>query len=360
MRDFEETDGWDSAEGDGFGDGASVSEYDPLFSPWAALSGETASFERTAPAPGAGTDPLDAYAALSGESWAPPYADDRLSWEGASYAAGSAFDEAAFRPSGGRPSSWYATRWGEAWADYAQLTEAQRRLREGVITIPRPARRWPVIVREFAETVLLAVLIFLSVRASFQNFKVDGISMSPSLEDGEYLIVNKLSYAEVDLSVLDWLPFFDSGDNPVRHLWGKPSRGDVVVFRAPTSPDRDFIKRIIGTPGDTLEITPDGRVIVNGSVLDEPYANGQTTCNSSTCRWEIPESGSEAAYAQCGSANCYFVMGDNRQNSSDSRQGWLVPEENIIGKALITYWHDGGPELELAPNHGVQAAEPDD
>jgi len=225
-----------------------------------------------------------------------------------------------------------------------EFTELRRRLREETIVVPRRSRIWSVTIRELAETLLLAVLIFLAVRASMQNFRVEGQSMQPSLDDGEYLIVNKLTYSQIDTSLFDWLPFFDSGDSPVHHLWATPERGDVIVFRAPTNPDRDFIKRIIGVPGDTIEIeAPTGTVKVNGGPLDEPYIQGKTTCQSACGPWLVPE-------------KSYFVMGDNRQNSSDSRQGWYVPEENIIGKALITYWHDGNPELDLAPNHKVSLA----
>jgi signal peptidase I len=206
------------------------------------------------------------------------------------------------------------------------------------VAIPRPRRVWTVTTREVAETLLLAVLIFLAVRASMQNFRVEGASMEPSLDNGEYLIVNKLAYAEIDLSLFDWLPFYDSGDDPVRHLWSSPDRGDVVVFRSPTNVRRDFIKRIIGVPGDVVQIDrTDGVVTVNGEILDESYVDGKTTCSGSCGPWVVPE-------------RAYFVMGDNRQNSSDSRQGWFVPEENIIGKALITYWHDGNPDVDLAPN----------
>jgi signal peptidase I len=242
-----------------------------------------------------------------------------------------------------------------------RLTELQRRLREETVTLPKHERRWAVTIREVAETLLLAALIFLAVRASFQNFRVEGASMQPSLQDGEYLIVNKLSYAEVDLGALDWLPFFDSGDNPMRHLWGEPERGDVIVFRSPTSINRDFIKRVIGVPGDTVNIYPGaatGEVLVNGQRLDETYTQGQTNCGSDPdCTWEVPEKGTQAARDLCGSEECFFVMGDNRQNSSDSRQGWFVPKENIIGKALITYWHEGSPNIGLAPNESVGMAE---
>lgn len=241
---------------------------------------------------------------------------------------------------------------------HERLTELQRRLRQQTVTISQQQdRRWIVTVRELAETLLLAALIFLAVRASFQNFRVDGASMQPSLDNGEYLIVNKLAYASIDLGPLDWLPFVDAGDGPM-NLWGEPDRGDVVVFRAPTDTGRDFIKRIIGVPGDTVEIDPEGGLVrVNGEPLNEPYARGRTTC-SQQCVFIIPERDTHESRAECGSDACYFVMGDNRQNSSDSRQSWFVPQENIIGKALITYWHDGSPNIDLAPNHSVEFADP--
>jgi len=230
------------------------------------------------------------------------------------------------------------------YAGADEFTELRRRLQQETVVVPRRPRIWSVTIRELAETLLLAVLIFLAVRASMQNFRVEGQSMQPSLDDGEYLIVNKLTYSQIDLSIFDWIPFFDSGANPVHHLWATPDRGDVIVFRAPTNPDRDFIKRIIGVPGDVVEIEPETyKVKVNDKALHEPYITGKTTCQGGCGPWLVPE-------------RSYFVMGDNRQNSSDSRQGWFVPEENIIGKALITYWHDGNPELDLAPNHKVSLA----
>ncbi len=242
------------------------------------------------------------------------------------------------------------------------LSELRHRLRGGTVVIPRRPGIWSVTAQELVETLLLAVLIFLAIAGipdwvpgaggggALQNFRVEGASMEPSLDSGEYLIVNKLGYAEIDLSIFDWLPFFDSGDNPVHHLWGTPSRGDVIVFHSPTNVNRDFIKRIIGVPGDTVQIDRDtGTVRLNGEVIEESYIQGETTCSSSCGPWVVPE-------------RAYFVMGDNRQNSSDSRQGWFVPEGNIIGKALITYCSPytpapcpggGGPDLGLAPNHKV-------
>ncbi len=263
------------------------------------------------------------------------------------------------------------TRWqeGEALRPSAplyprddELSALRHRLREGTVVVPRRRSIWSVSARELVETLLLAVLIFMAIAGipdwvpgaggggALQNFRVEGKSMEPSLDNGEYLIVNKLTYAEIDLSLFDWLPFFDSGDNPVHHLWDSPSRGDVIVFRAPINLSRDFIKRIIGVPGDTVVIDREsGAVMVNGELIDEPYIGGETTCGGSCGPWVVPE-------------GAYFVMGDNRQNSTDSRQGWFVPEENIIGKALITYCSPytpapcpdgGGPDLGLAPNHKV-------
>ena len=250
--------------------------------------------------------------------------------------------------------TWQAPGYERPHEDSEGLSDLRRRLREETITVPQPQRRWGVTAREVVETLLLALLIFLAVRASFQNFRVEGASMLPSMEDGEYLIVNKLAYAEIDLGIFDWLPFYDSGENPVHHLWGSPSRGDVIVFRAPTDVERDFIKRIIGVPGDTIEILPEkDQVLVNGQVIEEPYVDKTTTCSRGCGPWTLPPANTEESVGACGSSACYFVMGDNRQNSTDSRQGWLVPEENIIGKALITYWNDGGPDLDLAPNRSI-------
>ncbi|HEU4759562.1 MAG TPA: signal peptidase I [Dehalococcoidia bacterium] len=293
----------------------------------------------------------DEEAEAAAEPPAPPFYDPLLSpWEDNVPTAHllRPEEEPVFRLSPGwrgrEEEGGWPGRAGEYRRPYGEreefLTDAQRRLLEGTVTLPRAERRWGVTIRELAETVLLALLIFLAVRASFQNFRVEGASMQPSLENGEYLIVNKLAYAQIDLSMFNWLPFYDAGASPVHHLWGSPDRGDVIVFRSPTNLNRDFIKRVIGIPGDKLEVRPQSsEVLVNGKVLDEPYTQGATTCVQ-TCTWTVP-------------ADSFFVMGDNRSNSSDSRQGWFVPEENIIGKTLVTYWHDGGPELGLAPNHSV-------
>ncbi len=203
---------------------------------------------------------------------------------------------------------------------------------------PKQGRRWFVLGRELVETLLLALLIFLAVRSAVQNFKVEGESMLPSLENGQYIIVNKLAYAQIDLDKFDWIPFFDPGDNPVHHLFGTPARGDVIVFVSPTNPDRDFIKRVIGVPGDTVEIR-DGVVFVNEEPLVEPYITGRTGCPCGP--WEV-------------APGTYFVLGDHRNNSSDSRVIGAIREGSIIGKALFSYWPLS--EVGLAPNHSVSFA----
>ena len=300
--------------------------YDPLLSPWD-------EYESPAAVQAAAED---------GEYW-PGWTGEPLERprEEAPAAAPVARESS---PAGERAAPpWYGR--SEGYWEEGEVSVLQRQLREGTITIPRPQRRWTVTVREVAETVLLALLIFLAVRISLQNFRVEGASMQPSLENGEYLIVNKLAYSQIDMSVFNFLPFYETEKEDVHHLWETPNRGDVVVFRSPTNLTRDFIKRIIGEPGDVVAIDREsGGVSVNGKAIEESYLQGKTTC-SEKCEWRVPEGN-------------YFVMGDNRQNSSDSRQGWFVPEGNIIGKALITYWHDGGPDLKLAPNHSTSLGSP--
>ena len=325
----------DEETGGGVGDASdSTPHFDPLFSSWE---------EWAEPAAPSAFDDADGAAGALPHSVARRPADrveDSLWWEAPA---------SAYSP---HPTpAWYPEQPQKPYAE--RLTDLQRRLQQETITLPRPERRWLVTFREVAETLLLAALIFLAVRGSFQNFKVEGHSMDPSLADGEYLIVNKLTYAQIDLSFMNFLPFFDAGEDPVHYLWGSPDRGDVVVFRAPTSPERDFIKRIIGLPGDTVQIDQtSGQVSVNGAPLTETYILGTTSCSQS-CEWTVPEANTTESRTECGSNACYFVLGDNRQNSSDSRQDWLVPRENIVGKALITYWNEGSPEIHFAPNHSV-------
>ncbi|MGE0601365.1 MAG: signal peptidase I [Dehalococcoidia bacterium] len=190
-------------------------------------------------------------------------------------------------------------------------------------------------IREIVETVMLALLVFLSVRASFQNFRVEGSSMYPTLEDGQFLIVNKLVYSEVDMEKLsNFIPFINAGEDPKRNVFHGPERGDIVVLVDPRNPDVDLIKRVIGLPGETLEIV-DGKVYINDMLLEEPYI---------TSPWHDTKPKITLPPGE------YFVMGDNRENSLDSRssQVGLVREDLIIGKAMLSYWPKS--KFGFAPN----------
>jgi signal peptidase I len=188
---------------------------------------------------------------------------------------------------------------------------------------PRLGKRIWRLAREAIETLVLALLIFFVVRAALQNFRVEGSSMDPVLHNGQYLIVNKAIYTRINLKTISrFLPFIDPGDDPVRYIFRRPRRGDVVVFRFPGNPERDFIKRIIGEPGDTVEIK-DGTVYIDGSPLDEPYITSKPTYTYGPM--EVP-------------VDQYFVLGDNRNNSYDSHVWGFLPEENIIGQAWLSYW----------------------
>ena len=187
--------------------------------------------------------------------------------------------------------------------------------------------------RELAETVILAVLIFFAVKAVVQNFRVEGASMEPSLQTEQYLLVNKAIYFRVDMDkVHQFLPFVPGDNGQKKHLFRAPRRGDVIVFRFPMDPSRDFIKRVIGVPGDTVEVK-DEKVFINGAPLVEPYI--LATPNYNYGPKTVPPGE-------------YFVLGDNRRNSYDShawgntcpaqQQCDFVPEENIIGQAWLSYW----------------------
>jgi signal peptidase I len=246
--------------------------------------------------------------------WDPP------PWRSSDQPEAGAFDP--LWPSAGAPGTAYP------WSD-AEATAAAPPARRSIL---RPAGR---LVRELAETTILALVIFLLVRAVVQNFQVEGRSMEPTLESGWYLLVNKALYWEVDLDTVDkFLPFIDSGDDPTRYIFRGPRRGDVIVFRAPDStpgaPERDFIKRVVGLPGDTVEIK-DCTVFVNGEALEESYILAEPA-------YTYPIDGSGPVTVPDGH---YFVLGDNRNNSADSHTWGMLPKENIIGQAWVIYWPFG-------------------
>ena len=180
------------------------------------------------------------------------------------------------------------------------LAESDPQLSPPVVEAPaKPELRQPteLVVREIIETLLLTFFIFWLVNSLVGRYRIDGNSMNPTLADGQYLLINNLSY------------YLD-----------EPERGDIIVFHHPNS-DLNLIKRVIGLPGDHVEIQ-DTRVIVNGVALTEPYIQAPPNYDGS---WDVPE-------------NQYFVLGDNRNSSSDSHTWSFLPKENIVGKAMIIYW----------------------
>jgi signal peptidase I len=179
-----------------------------------------------------------------------------------------------------------------------------------VVLVDRQSRQtfWTEGLRLFRD-VFLIVVVFILVGVFFvQPVVVEGTSMLPQLHDGERLLVNKLVYYKIQ-SV----------------SWGHLQRGDIVVFWYPNDPDKSFVKRIIGLPGETVEIR-NGRVYIDGNELQETYLDSEhnhSLRDNSVTRVE---------------EHHYFVMGDNRDNSSDSRIWGLVPEKYIYGKAFFRYW----------------------
>ena len=155
------------------------------------------------------------------------------------------------------------------------------------------------IVRDIIVPILIAIIVTVIFHTMVASFKVYGSSMYPTILPGEYIMVSKISY-----------------------LFGQPQRGEVIVFHSPRDPETDLIKRVIAVPGDTVEIKK-GVVSIDGVALAEPYVS------------EKPRYDYNPQEIIAGQ---YFVLGDNRNNSSDSHGGWTVPRSNIVGKAWLTYW----------------------
>lgn len=200
-------------------------------------------------------------------------------------------------------------------------------------------RRW---VREIIETALLALLVFLAVRASLQNYLVEGYSMFPTLDHGQHVLVNKLGYAEINMDRLtDFVPFVDAEAGDVQEVFGGPGRGDIIVFESSAGSGNDLIKRVIGLPGERVSIVQ-GQVYINGRLLQEPYIT--EAWNDTRPDIVVPQ-------------RHYYVLGDNRNSSQDSRSGrvGLVPRERIVGKALLRYWPLDS--FGLAPNGGAELTE---
>ncbi len=155
-------------------------------------------------------------------------------------------------------------------------------------------------IKEILETLILAVLLYFVIDAIFARVQVEQFSMEPTLFQKERLLVNKLAYK-----------------------LAPPERGDIVVFHYPNNPSEDYIKRIVGLPGDTVQIIK-GDVVVNGQVFAEPYI-AERYPPDTLGSWQVPN-------------DSIFVLGDNRMHSSDSQEWGFVPMGNVVGKAMLVYW----------------------
>lgn len=196
---------------------------------------------------------------------------------------------------------------------------------------PSDRRRALTFARELVETILLTLVIFVAVRTLVVNFRVDGESMRPSLTNGQYLLVNKAVFFHFDLNtVRNLLPGPDTTTKDVAYLFHPPQRGDIVVFNPPSPSDKPYVKRVIGLPGDKITVR-NRQVLVNGVVIAEPYIAAEPN-------YTYPLGGGEFVVP----AGTIFVLGDNRNNSSDSHAFGAVPLDNVIGKAIVSYWPPEG------------------
>lgn len=177
---------------------------------------------------------------------------------------------------------------------------------------------------EFIKTIAIIILIAFFVRFYLiQPFVVDGSSMEPNFHNGEYLLVDKLSYR-----------------------FKTPQRGDVIVFHPPSSPGLNYIKRIIALPEEQLEIKS-GEILVNGVRIDEPYLPSGKTLVRHTQAVNLKQ--------KLGPDE-YFVLGDNREHSSDSREWGSVPKTNIIGKAWFVVFPITNFGLVFQPSYAVSSS----
>jgi signal peptidase I len=167
---------------------------------------------------------------------------------------------------------------------------------------------------EILQTLVLAALLYFAIDAVFARVRVLNISMQPTLYEGNIVLVNKLAYKV-----------------------GQMKTGDVVIFHDPNSQDEDFIKRLIGKPGDLVE-AKNGEIYVNSIPLDEPYIAAEPVYSGT---WQVPD-------------DAIFVLGDNRNQSSDSHSWGFVPLDDLVGKALVVYWPLD--EIKVVTHHQPDAA----
>jgi signal peptidase I len=181
------------------------------------------------------------------------------------------------------------------------------------------------VAREYFESIVIAVIMALFIRTFVvQAFKIPTGSMEPNLLIGDHLLVNKFIFGPGS---------FERAILPTRDI----RRGDVVVFKYPEDPERDFIKRVIGLPGETLELKG-RRIHINGQPIDEPYAHYLPRPSSDGIHESTSDDVRDAYGPVVVPQNAYFVMGDNRDNSQDSRYWGFLPRDLVKGRALFIYW----------------------
>jgi signal peptidase I len=166
------------------------------------------------------------------------------------------------------------------------------------VLLPRGERSLVGFLVELIEVVLIAGVLFLAVNAATARVRVESISMEPNLYEGEFVVVNRLAYR-----------------------WGNPERGDIIVFNFPNNPKKRYIKRIIGLEGDHVS-AHDGQILINDIPLDEPYLAASPDYVGD---WIV-------------GVGEVFVLGDNRNNSNDSKNWGMLDIEAIVGKAIFIYW----------------------
>jgi signal peptidase I len=181
--------------------------------------------------------------------------------------------------------------------------------------------------REYFESIVVAVILALFIRTFVvQAFKIPTGSMEENLLIGDHLLVNKFVFGPTASAV-------ENAVLPITDI----NRGDVLVFKFPVEPERDFIKRVIGLPGETVEVK-DRKIYINGTVIDDPHAHYLLPASSSDYH-EVTSFDVRERYGPVTvPANQYFVMGDNRDNSQDSRYWGFLPRDLVKGKALVIYW----------------------
>jgi signal peptidase I len=195
--------------------------------------------------------------------------------------------------------------------------------------------------REYFESIVIAVILALFVRTwVVQAFKIPTASMENNLLVGDHLLVNKFVFGPAESAMARTLL-------PVQNI----DRGDIVVFKYPDEPERDFIKRVIGLPGDTVELR-NKKVHVNGQALDEPYVHflEPAAVGQEVTSFDVRERYGPMKVPE----GQYFVMGDNRDNSQDSRYWGFLPREYVKGRALMIYWsYESGGEGDVESGIGA-------